>query len=289
MKIIEMKGEKLKFAIYMPNFGYSYNPLDFAELAKEAESAGWDGFFLWDHLVFMEGLEAPVLDPWITLSAIAMNTKKIKIGPLITPISRRRPWKLAREIISLDHLSNGRLIFGVGLGAPEYDFTTFGESFDNHIRAKKLDEGLEVLLGFLSGNDFSYEGDYYKIRNVKFKPAPLDGKIPIWVAGMWPNKKPFLRASKFDGVFPIHADWPQNLTIEDVRKIKNLVFKNRPNSDRYDIIIAGETPSNTAEGITIVEPYKKVGVTWWCEHINLFRFKNSKEKMLKRVRWGPPR
>lgn len=279
----------MKFAIYTPNFGYSYNPLDLAKLAKEAEKAGWDGFFLWDHLVFMEEFEVPVLDPWITLSAIAMKTEKIKIGPLITPISRRRPWKLAREIISLDHLSNGRLILGVGLGAPEYDFVTFGEDFDNKIRAKKLDEGLDILLGLLSGNDFSFKGDYYKIKNVKFLPPPLNGKIPIWVAGMWPNKKPFLRASKFDGVFPIHADWPQNLTLGDVKQIINLVNNNRKDSKRYDIIIAGETPGSFSEGITVVKPYKEVGVTWWCEHINLFRFKNSAEKMLERVRQGPPK
>jgi alkanesulfonate monooxygenase SsuD/methylene tetrahydromethanopterin reductase-like flavin-dependent oxidoreductase (luciferase family) len=145
----------MKFAIYTPNFGSFNNPFDLAEVAQKAEKAGWDGFFLWDHLVFMEGLEVPVLDPWITLSAISVKTEKIKIGPLITPISRRRPWKLAREIISLDHLSNGRIILGVGLGAPEYDFVTFGEDFDNSIHAKKLDEGLDVLIGFLSGKDFS--------------------------------------------------------------------------------------------------------------------------------------
>jgi alkanesulfonate monooxygenase SsuD/methylene tetrahydromethanopterin reductase-like flavin-dependent oxidoreductase (luciferase family) len=237
----------------------------------------------------MEGLNVPVMDPWITLSAIAMKTEKIKIGPLITPISRRRPWKLAREIVSLDHLSNGRLILGVGLGAPEYDFVTFGEDFDNKIRAKKLDEGLDILLGLLSGNDFSFKGDYYKIKNVKFLPPPLNGKIPIWVAGMWPNKKPFLRASKFDGVFPIHADWPQNLTLGDVKQVIDLVYKNRKDSKRYDIIIAGETPGSSSEGINVVKPYKEVGVTWWCENINLFRFKNSTEKMLARIRQGPPR
>ena len=116
----------MKFAIYTPNFGKNFDPISIAEIAMEAETAGWDGFFLWDHMVFMEGLDVPVLDPWITLSAIAMKTKNIKIGPLITPISRRRPWKLAREILSLDHLSNGRLIVGVGLGAPDYDFESFG-------------------------------------------------------------------------------------------------------------------------------------------------------------------
>ena len=279
----------MKYAIYTPNFGNYKNPLDLAEVAKEAEKARWDGFFLWDHLVFMEGLDVPVLDPWIALSAIAMKTEKIKIGPLITPISRRRPWKLAREILSLDHLSNGRLILGVGLGAPEYDFVTFGEDFDNSIRAKKLDEGLDILLGLLSGKDFSYEGEYYQIRNVKFLPAPVNNKIPIWVAGTWPNKKPFIRASKFDGVFPIHANWSQELTSGEVKQIINLISKNKPISNNYDIVITGNTPSDPSEGIKIIKPFKEVGVTWWCENISLFRFKNSAEKMLERIRQGPPK
>ncbi|MFX1277783.1 MAG: LLM class flavin-dependent oxidoreductase [Promethearchaeota archaeon] len=279
----------MKFAVYTPNFGNYNNPLYFAEMAKEAEKYGWDGFFLWDHMVFMEGLNVNVLDPWILLSAITMKTKKIKIGPLITPISRRRPWKLAREVVSLDQLSNGRLIFGVGLGAPDYDFVTFGEEFDNTLRAKKLDEGLDVLLGLLSGKDFSYEGDYYQIKNVKFIPTPVNNKVPIWVAGMWPNKKPFLRASKFDGVFPIHANWPQELTPAEVKQIINFINQNRMNSSQYDIIIAGNTPNNPSEAYNAIKPYKEVGVTWWCENINLLRFKNSTEKMIERIRYGPPK
>lgn len=279
----------MKYAIYTPNFGYYYNPCDLADIAKDAEEVGWDGFFLWDHLVFMEGLDVPVLDPWIALSAIAMKTKKIKIGPLVTPISRRHPWKLAREILSLDHLSNGRLILGVGLGAPEYDFVTFGEDFDNITRAKKLDEGLDVLLGLLSGNDFSYNGDYYKIKNVKFLPTPVNGRIPIWVAGMWPNKRPLQRAAQYDGAFPISINWPQQLTPGDVKQILDYIAQNRTGSSNFDIIISGETPSDPSEGINIIKPYEKAGVTWWCENVNLFRFKNSVDKMLERIRQGPPK
>ncbi|MHA2390507.1 MAG: LLM class flavin-dependent oxidoreductase [Promethearchaeota archaeon] len=279
----------MKFAIYIPNFGNFANPQDLAELAVEAEKAGWDGFFLWDHLVFMEGLDVPVLDPWVALSAIAMKTKKIKIGPLITPIARRRPWKLAREILSLDYLSNGRLIMGVGLGAPEYDFVTFGEEYDNIIRAKKLDEGLTVLLGLLSGDEFSYEGDYYQIKSVRFFPRPINGQIPIWVAGMWPNKGPLRRAARYDGVFPISQNWPDQLTPNDVKQMLAYILQYRPNINNFDIIITGDTPGNQSEGIEIIKPFEKAGVTWWCESINLFRFKNSQEKMLERIRQGPPK
>jgi alkanesulfonate monooxygenase SsuD/methylene tetrahydromethanopterin reductase-like flavin-dependent oxidoreductase (luciferase family) len=281
--------KNMKFAIYIPNFGNFANPQDLAELAVETEKAGWDGFFLWDHLVFMEGLDVPVLDPWVALSAIAMKTKKIKIGPLITPIARRRPWKLAREILSLDYLSNGRLIMGVGLGAPEYDFVTFGEEYDNIIRAKKLDEGLTVLIGLLSGDEFSYTGDYYQIKSVRFFPRPINSQIPIWVAGMWPNKGPLRRAARYDGVFPISQNWPDQLTPNDVKQMLAYILQYRLNANNFDIIITGDTPGNQSEGIEIIKPFEKAGVTWWCESINLFRFKNSQEKMLERIRQGPPK
>lgn len=279
----------MKFAIYTPNFGNWANPLDLANFALEAEKAGWDGFFLWDHLVFMEGFNVPVLDPWVTLSAIAMKTKEIKIGPLITPLVRRRPWKLAREILSVDHLSNGRLILGVGLGAPEYDFVTFGEDYDNFIRAKKLDEGLTVLLGLLSGENYNYEGEYYKIKDVKFVPTPVNDHVPIWVAAMWPNKGPLRRAAQYDGVFPISNSWPEQLSPNDVKQILEYISQYRNSISDFDVIITGETPSNRAEGTRIIEPFDKEGVTWWCESINLFRFKNSEEKMLDRIRQGPPK
>ncbi|MFX1478554.1 MAG: LLM class flavin-dependent oxidoreductase, partial [Promethearchaeota archaeon] len=279
----------MKFAIYSPNFGNHSNPLILSKMAMEIEKAGWDGFFLWDHLVFMEGLNVPVFDPWIALSAIAMKTEKIKLGPLITPISRRRPWKLAREVLSLDHLSKGRLIFGVGLGAPDYDFETFGEDFDNNIRAKKLDEGLEVLLGLLSGKEFSYEGDYYQIKNVKFLPSPVNGEIPIWVAGMWPNKSPLQRAARYNGVFPINIDWRQQLTPEVIKQILEYISQYRANINKFDVIIAGQTPSDLSEGIEIIRPFEKAGVTWWCENIDIFSYKNNQEKMLERIRQGPPR
>jgi len=279
----------MKFAIYTPNFGNYRNPLDLAEVAKKAETAGWDGFFLWDHLAFMEGLNVPVFDPWIALSAVAMKTEKIKIGPLITPISRRRPWKLAREVVSLDHLSNGRLILGVGLGAPDYDFVTFAEDFDSSIRAKKLDEGLDVLLGFLSGKDFSYEGDYYQIKNVKFIPAPVNKKIPIWVAGMWPNKKPFHRAARYDGVFPISINYTQQLTPDDVRDVLDFMSMHHKITPNYDVVISGNTPKNRSDAIDIIKSYEKVGVTWWCENINLLRSKKSLKEMIERVCQGPPK
>ncbi|MFX0029642.1 MAG: LLM class flavin-dependent oxidoreductase [Candidatus Hermodarchaeota archaeon] len=278
----------MKYAIYIPNFGSYYNPIDIANIAFEAERSGWDGFFIWDHLIFSESVDIPFLDPWIALTAIAMKTDKIKIGTLITPIPRRRPWKLARECVSLDHLSNGRLILGVGLGAPKYDFTCFGETFDPFIRAKKLDEGLVILKGLWSGENFTYKGEYYQIKNAKFLPTPVNGTIPIWVAGMWPNKNPFLRSAKYEGVFPININYTQQLTSNDVEDILNFMSKHYKISSNFDVIISGDTPGNSSEAIEIIKPYKKAGVTWWCENINLLRFKNSLDDMIERVRQGPP-
>ena len=278
----------MKYSIYIPNFGFQ-NPQEIAKLAREAEDSGWDGFFIWDHIAVMENFNVSFLDPWVALSAIAMETKKIQIGTMITPIPRRRPWKLARETTSLDHLSNGRLILGVGLGAPEYDFTTFGEDFNVNTRAKKLDEGLEIIKGLWSGKSFSFEGDFFQIKEVKFTPTPVKDKIPIWVAGTWPNKKPFQRAALYDGVFPISVDWQKSLTPDELIQIIEIVKQNRPSLDNFDVVIAGNTPGDQRKGDQIVKPYEQAGATWWCENINFLRFSNSPKLLLERIRQGPPK
>ena len=284
-----MRYNDLKYSINLPNFGFQ-NPQEIAKLAREAEQAGWDGFFIWDHVALMGGdFDAPFLDPWVALSVIAMETKKIKIGTMVTPVPRRRPWKLAREAVSLDHLSNGRLILGVGLGTPEYDFTIFGEDFNVKTRAKKLDEGLEILQGLWSGKSFSYEGDFFQIKDVRFLPTPINESIPIWVAGTWPYKKSLQRVALYDGVFPISEDWPKSLSPEDLSQINDIIQQNRPNSGLFDVVIAGNTPGDPVKGDQIVKPYKEVGATWWCENINFLRFSNSLKLLLERIRQDPPK
>src|SRR5512143_2397569 len=138
-----------------------------ADLAAEAEETGWDGFFVWD-AVFARPPRLPMVDPWVALTAIAMQTERIKLGAMVTPLARRRPWQVARETASLDHLSKGRLIFGVGLGYQALDFEAFGEEADPKIRGDKLDEGLEVLTKLWSGKRFTFQGEHYRVRNVKF-------------------------------------------------------------------------------------------------------------------------
>ena len=279
----------MKFALNLPNFGFFFNPREMAKVAREAEDAGWDGFFLWDHLTYMMGAGVPACDPWIALAAIAMETSEIKIGTMVTPVPRRRPWQLARETVSLDHLSNGRLILGVGLGDPPTEYSNFGEEKNPLIRAKKLDEGLDILLGLWSGEPFRYKGEYFKIRKVKFLPTPVNGQIPIWVAGLWPNKKPFLRAARFDGVCPNSVRFPNILTPSELKDVIELIKQNRNKSGKYDVLFAGDTPGDSEEGAKIVKPYEEAGATWWSENINGLRFSNSPEKMLERISQGPPK
>ena len=209
----------MKFAFDNPQFGAFADPRLLAQLAHEAEDAGWDAFFLWDHI--QVGWPDAVADPWIALAAMAMATSRILIGPIVTPLYRRHPWKLARETVTLDHLSGGRVVLGVGLGDDVFgEIRTFDGPMDPRTRAAMLDESLAVLLGFWSAEKFSFEGKHYTIRDAQFLPAPLQKpRIPIWVAGTWPRKPPFRRAARFDGILPISGDIETQLTPSQVRDL----------------------------------------------------------------------
>ena len=278
----------MKFGLNVANFGEYFNPNIDATLALEAEKYGWDGFFLWDHILGFKDNSVPVNDPWIVLAAIAVKTRRIRFGALVTPIARRRPWKVARETISLDYLSNGRLIFGVGLGAPSFeDFEMFGEEKSAKVRAEKLDEGLEILTGLWSGKPFRYEGKHYNLHEMTFLPPPIQcPRIPVWIGGMWPNKNPFRRASEWDGVVPIKKDYSRIIP-EEVSQICSYIQRFRTSSNRFDIVISGQTPlGDDSNGVEIVSPYSQVGVTWWLEEISEWR--GSFKEMRERIRQGPP-
>lgn len=141
----------MKFGIDIPIHGHYSDPNLLVDLAVEAEGAGWDGFFVWDHIT-MVGKAPRVTDPWIVLAAVAAKTELIRMGTMVTPLARRRPWKVARETVAIDHLSQGRLILGVGLGAMgKAEFDALGEEAEARIRAEKLDEGLALLVALWSG------------------------------------------------------------------------------------------------------------------------------------------
>lgn len=225
-------------AIFVAPFDELADPRLLAELAADAEAAGWDGFFLWDHIVYSPPTSA-VLDPWIAMAAIAMATSKIITGPMVTPLSRRRPHKLARETATLDLLSNGRLILGVGLGSDNHgELAPFGDIADPREQARLLDEGLAKLEDYWSGT---------------FMPRPVQQpRIPIWAAARWPARKPVRRAARLDGLFPIDLPGPEALAElageiaeqraqEGISGPFDLAIEHAPGTDPAPWVAAGAT------------------------------------------------
>ncbi len=211
-----------------------------------------------------------------------MQTSRIRLGTMVTPLARRRPWKLARETATLDRLSGGRLVLGVGLGIFEQEFEHISEEADPVIRAEMLDEGLEVLAGLWSGEPLSHAGRHYRIETTGFTPTPVQQpRIPVWIAGMWPNKRPFRRAARWDGVFPIDPVkfW---LPPEAFVDIVAYVQRHRDHDGPFDVINSGETSGTDSDADTRkVRAYADAGVTWWLESIWF--------DQRDRIRLGPPR
>lgn len=275
----------MKYALDVSTAETYSDPQVLADLAVDAEAAGWDGFFVWD-AVFARPPDLPMTDPWVALAAIAVQTQRIRIGAMVTPLPRRRPWQIARETVALDHLSKGRLIFGVGLGYQALDFEAFGEEADPKIRGEKLDEGLTVLTKLWSGKRFTFQGKHYQVRNIKFLPKPLQRpRIPIWVAGYWPNHRPFRRAAQWDGVLPGKVN-EEHLTPEDLREVMAYVKTQRRAADRFDVAVYGYTPANPEKAARVVQPWIEAGATWWREGIGDWR--GTLKTVRARVRSGPP-
>jgi alkanesulfonate monooxygenase SsuD/methylene tetrahydromethanopterin reductase-like flavin-dependent oxidoreductase (luciferase family) len=189
----------MRFGVSMPNAG---DPAELVELAVAAERSGWHGFFLWDHINAL-----PVMhDPWVLLGAIAARTTAIRLGTLVTPVARRRPWKLAKEVITLDHLSAGRAVLGVGLGIPaDTEYGAFGEPTDARVHAAKLDEALPLLDDFLRGARVDHEGLHYRVHAQLGPPSWQRPRPPIWVAATLSRHRPIARARRWDGIFPLSA------------------------------------------------------------------------------------
>src|SRR5450432_652641 len=228
----------MQFAINVPNFGSFSDARLMAELAHEAEEAGWDGFFIWDHIGGDPEKALPMADPWVELAAMAMVTSRIKLAPIVTPVPRRHPWKLARECVTLDHLSQGRLILGVGIGSDLFfkEYSSYGQSPDDKQHGAMLDEGLDVLKLLWSGEKVSYGGQYYQLHDALFLPKPFQQpRIPIWVAGVWPFKKPFQRAARWDGICPLKGSY-QVMQPDDIREIVAYMQQFRTNDEPFDVL-----------------------------------------------------
>jgi alkanesulfonate monooxygenase SsuD/methylene tetrahydromethanopterin reductase-like flavin-dependent oxidoreductase (luciferase family) len=261
----------MKRGLFLPAFGAFGDPAALVELAVAAEGAGWDGFFLWDHV--LHRVDGPYVDAWIALAAIAARTRRIRIGPMVTPVPRRRPWKLAREAVTLDHLSGGRLVLGVGIGTDHSrEFSAFSEPSDDRTHAKLLDEGLEIMTRLWSGDTVRHRGRHLTVDGVRFLPYPLQQpRIPIWCGAHWPHRRPLRRAARYDGVVPT-GDLPPPAVEELVGEIA----AHRTTDGHFDVAI----PSCTATAPPSV--YQVAGASWWLEGFQPDTPQNSAQAVIQR-------
>lgn len=265
----------LRFGFDFPPFGELADPRRMAELAIVAEEAGWDGVFVWDHVMY----RAPVTDagdPWIGLAAVAAATTRVMLGPMVTPLPRRRPQIVARQAAALDQLSAGRFILGAGLGLDRSgrELSAFGEQLDDRTRATMLDEALRIIDGLWSGEPYTHEGDHYTVEDVTFRPRPLQAPRPaIWLAGRWPNRRPISRAARWDGLFLIDQADPDQLA-----EAAGIVAEERGTIDGFDLVVSQPQGSDPA-------PWAKAGATWWLTQTP---YASGSGAVFERAAAGPP-
>ena len=279
----------MRFGLDFTIFGPYADPVLLADLAVEAEAAGWDGFFLWDHVATT--LDPLVTDPWITLAAIAARTSHIRLGPMVTPLARRRMTKLARETVALDQLSGGRLDLGDGLGFDdEREVAALGDEGDRVIRARILDESLALLDQLWSGRPVSFAGRHLSVEAEPFLPRPLQRpRIPVWVAGLWPARRPMRRAASWDGACPQLAGGrvDQQMTPAEMAGVARFINDERSSDGPFDLVHAGLLSGDRTADAELVRSYEAVGVTWWLEHVYPGRMTPAVAR--DAIRAGPPR
>jgi len=249
---------KCRSGLWLPLFEELADPGVVARLAAEAEERGWHGVFVWDQMLWREPIRH-VGDPWITLAAIAATTEEVMLGPMVTPLPRRRPAKVARETASLDRLSCGRLILGVGLGGDQFagEFSRTGDEVDDRLRGEMLDESLEILHAAWSGEPVNHRGTHYLVDDIQFLPRPAQRPhVPVWAAAFPGNAKPLRRAARCDGFFPAN--------LEHVDEFARAVAAVR------DLRGDNEAPFDIAVELrpgTDVTPYAEAGATWWMTEL----------------------
>lgn len=259
-------------------------------LAREAEAAGWDGVFTWDGIHVGDDIET--YDPWALMSALAMLTERVTLGAIVSPLARRRPWKVARETTTVDRLSNGRLVLPVGLGAvDDRGISGVGEAATRRDRAEMLDEALEILVGLWSGQPFGFAGRHYQFEPMAFRPTPVQQpRIPIWVVGAWPSERSMRRVLRYDGWLPYWLPKGDGLARperpEQLRQVRDWIAERR-SLDSFDIVMEGTTPAgDRAAAARQVQPWADAGATWWIES-DWDNFEVGPAR--RRIEAGPPR
>jgi alkanesulfonate monooxygenase SsuD/methylene tetrahydromethanopterin reductase-like flavin-dependent oxidoreductase (luciferase family) len=278
----------------LPIIGEFADPVLLTELAVEAEEAGWDGVFVWDTLLFDAQTMPPVLDPWTMLAVIATRTTRVKVGPMVAQLARRPPWDVARQVVTLDRVSEGRLILGAGLGyAAEADFGHFGLAQEARTRAERLDESLQIIAGLCSGEPFQFDGRHFTIASTVFRPRPIQDQVPVWIGGYWPNKGPMRRAARWQGAFPAPQVVPTAdgfaavpFAPADVLTVRRYVEQHRTTDQPFDLVISHGLPlDDPAAAAAEVDAYEQVGVTWIVR--DWLPWETGPDEVRAQVRRGP--
>lgn len=295
----------MRFAVSTPNFGVGLGAAMVGDLAAAAEDAGWDGFFLWDHALAFRPRPVDLVDPWIALTVAALRTSRIRLGTLVTPLPRRRPVTLARQVATLDHLSGGRVTLGVGTGAMPFEWEYSGEEADPVVRGDMLDEGLDVLTALWSATPVRHRGTHYRLGGpgdwgALHHPPPVQRpRVPVWVAATWVDGgagRPLRRAARWDGVVPMRLDgrWEP----ADTAGVVAAVRRRRGSVDGFDVAVPGESEPGTTHDTAAHDAaaaQAAAGATWWVEAVHPWRYGVDDDDpwpwtaMRARIAAGPPR
>lgn len=287
----------MNYGLYLPNWNVGADAHQLVELAVAAENAGWDGVYFADHLTFPhDNYEGPDTldfhDPWITMAGIATRTDELTLGSWVTPIPRRQPWQLARNLATLDRLSNGRVRLGTGLGMPPTNYTPFGYPDDPNILAEWYDEALEVIDGVWKGAPFDYDGKHFTVDNAVMLPTPVqEPRIPIIAGGIWPKKKPIQRGARWDGIAP---GWPGDGIVSGERELTDeetvrelLAYYHQRTDEPGEIILPMDPPDSSPDYLDVCQEH---GGTWvMARHLRDPTYRGNPEQAMDRISDGPPR
>ncbi|NUR27478.1 MAG: TIGR03619 family F420-dependent LLM class oxidoreductase, partial [Catenulispora sp.] len=283
----------MRYGIDVCTLGEFADPGRVVEVAVAAEAAGWEALFVWDHLAFAWGV--PSADPWVTLSAVAQATTRIRLGTAVTALPRRRPVVVANAVATLDRLSGGRFVFGAGLGGVAAEFAAFDDPADTPTRAARLDEGLDLLTALWTGERVDHHGLHYTVDNVALAPRPVQERVPVWIGGH--SSGAMRRAAQWDGWIAGGDDEDGNMVMspakvaEHVQRLRRLRGDADPSgaadpvgaAEPFEVALVGVSEPDDA---VMVRAYADAGVTWWLEHIHGRR--DTYERLLARVAAGPP-